>query len=357
MISIQAYRAVIGAFLNKAKSLSLQESKQTKTSEFEAFCFQNNNLNMSNFLKLFGLGFVIMVIICNFNVAFLKILKLLSDGDIESNPGPSYEIVKVVQGSFNQGHPQFGVTSGMQCACNSLFSICWSTVRRVALWKNTDLDYILINGDEIFKKLGKNCWSTVRRVALWKNTDLDYILINGDEIFIKLGKNCYLAFEDLPRYVTSGNTNFAINMLVNEQGELTSNTKSTFLHSSFTRSDRGDGLLFMTSGYTFCIIWNKTNYFLFDPHSRNYNGVFTANGTSILLKFSSVTQLQNYIYEIYYPLRQSESLFYQIQYVSINTGGTCTHLLQDLKKGTERERKSYYFRNNKGTLKHDQLKP
>ena len=323
MISIQAYRAVIGAFLNKAKSLSLQESKQTKTSEFEAFCFQNNNLNMSNFLKLFGLGFVIMVIICNFNVAFLRILKLLSDGDIESNPGPSYEIVKVVQGSFNQGHPQFGVTSGMQCACNSLFSICWSTVRRVALWKNTDLDYILINGDEIFKKLGKNC---------------------------------YLAFEDLPRYVTSGNTNFAINMLVNEQGELTSNTKSTFLHSSFTRSDRGDGLLFMTSGYTFCIIWNKTNYFLFDPHSRNYNGVFTANGTSILLKFSSVTQLQNYIYEIYYPLRQSESLFYQIQYVSINTGGTCTHLLQDLKKGTERERKSYYFRNNKGTLKHDRIK-
>ena len=54
-----------------------------------------------------------MVIICNFNVAFLKISKLLTDDDIESNPGPTYEIVKAVQGSFNQGHPQFGATSGV----------------------------------------------------------------------------------------------------------------------------------------------------------------------------------------------------------------------------------------------------
>ena len=193
---------------------------------------------MYNFLKLYGLGFLIMVIICNFNVAaFLKISKLLSDGDIESNPGPTYEILKAVQGSFNQGHPQFG--SGMQCACNSLFSICWSTLRRVAIWKNTDLDYILIKGE-----------------------------------------NCY-------------------------QGELTSNTKSTFLRSSFTRSDRGDGLLFMTSGYTFCIIWNKNNYFLFDPHSRNYNGAFTVNGTSTLLKFSSVIQL-------YYRLLSIKTIWFTI---------------------------------------------
>ena len=63
-----------------------------------------------------------------------------------------------MQGSFNQGHPQFGVTSGMQCAYNSLFYICWSTVRRVAIWKYTDLDCILIQGDEIFKKLGRNCY-------------------------------------------------------------------------------------------------------------------------------------------------------------------------------------------------------
>ena len=251
-----------------------------------------------------------------------------------------------MQGSFNQGHPQFGVTSGMQCACNSLFSICSSTVRRVAIWKITDLDYILIKGNEIFKRIGKNC---------------------------------YLAFKDLPKHVTSGNINFIINMLVNEQGELTSNTKSTFLSSSFTRSERGDGLLFMTSGYTFCIIWNKI-FFFFDPHSRNYNGAFTVNGTSILLKFSSVIQLQNYIFEIYYPLRRSDSLFYQIQYVSISSGSTCSPLFQDLnKKGTEsdmkvtnlkndigtsevheqsvheKERKFYYFRNIKDTLSHNQV--
>ena len=119
--------------------------------------------------------------------------------------------------------------------------------------------------------------------------------------FKKIGKN---SFEDLPRHVTSGNINFTINMSVNEQGELTSNTKLTFLRSSFTRTDRSDGLLFMTSGYTFCITWNKI-FCLFYPHSRNYNEAFTVNRTSIV----------HYIYEIYYPLRQSDSLVYQIQYV------------------------------------------
>ena len=117
-----------------------------------------------------------------------------------------------------------------------------------------------------------------------RNTDLDYISIKGDEIFKKFGKNCYLAFENLP--------SFTINMLVNEQGEPTSNTKSTFIHSSFTTSDRADGLLFMTSGYTFFIILNKKIYFLFVHTVVTINGAFPVNGTSILLKFSSVIQLQ-----------------------------------------------------------------
>ena len=59
MILLQAYRVTIGAFLNKAKSLTRQESKSAKTSELETFCFQNNSLNMYNILKLYELGFLI----------------------------------------------------------------------------------------------------------------------------------------------------------------------------------------------------------------------------------------------------------------------------------------------------------
>ena len=52
--------------------------------------------------------------------------KLLQDGDIETNSVPTYNIERVLQGSFHQGKRElFGETAGMQCACNSLYALCW----------------------------------------------------------------------------------------------------------------------------------------------------------------------------------------------------------------------------------------
>ena len=36
-----------------------------------------------------------------------------------------------VQGSFSQNDPRFGDSAGMQCACNTLASLCWSVNRKV----------------------------------------------------------------------------------------------------------------------------------------------------------------------------------------------------------------------------------
>ena len=52
----------------------------------------------------------------------LKLMRILNDGDVESNPGPTYKIL-VVQGSFHQADIKFEETAGRQCACNTLFSI------------------------------------------------------------------------------------------------------------------------------------------------------------------------------------------------------------------------------------------
>ena len=41
-----------------------------------------------------------------------------------------------------------------QCACNALYAICFSIVKKVSIWKSFDLDYILENGDETFKTVG-----------------------------------------------------------------------------------------------------------------------------------------------------------------------------------------------------------
>ena len=48
----------------------------------------------------------------------------------------------------------FGATAGIQCSCNALYAICWTTIKQIGYWNMCDLDYILINkGDELFKQL------------------------------------------------------------------------------------------------------------------------------------------------------------------------------------------------------------
>ena len=45
-----------------------------------------------------------------------------------------YQISRYLLGSYNQGDSRFGSTGGMQCYCNALFALCWSTIRKVSVW-------------------------------------------------------------------------------------------------------------------------------------------------------------------------------------------------------------------------------
>ena len=70
--------------------------------------------------------FVVLMILHNINMSFLLVMQLIIDRDVESNPGPTYNIVKLLKASFHQGNEMFGATRGTQCACNALFAICWA---------------------------------------------------------------------------------------------------------------------------------------------------------------------------------------------------------------------------------------
>ena len=319
MITVQAYRVAIGAFLGKARKLTTDHCQIRSRNDCNArFKTLYDNSGTVCFLRMLMLVAFIVIVTCNLNLACFKYIKLMRDGDIESNPGPTYSCVKVINGSFHQGDPRFGITAGTQCACNSLFSICWSTIRRTALWNKLDLDFILIKGDAIYKCLN----------------------VNG-----------HLSFDDLPRIVDIDSDTFNIHMLRNETGLLNEVIQHNFLYSTLNESENGDGLIFITEGYTFSILWSKRNYFLFDPHSRDDLGAFSDNGSSVLLKFSAVRQLQNYIFDIYFPLRHSDSLHYQIQYVHI--------VKQDddsIPKGTTKLNQSNTLKSNNYTEFTDLLK-
>ena len=67
---------------------------------------------------------------------------------------PMYHVLKKVQGTFNQGNVAlFGDTACKNCACNALFSVCYSVVTKVSISNSYDLDDVLIEGDKIYKLL------------------------------------------------------------------------------------------------------------------------------------------------------------------------------------------------------------
>ena len=63
--------------------------------------------------------------------------------------------------------------------------------------------------------------------------------------------------------------------------ELLDKTDIFEVHKSLTSDS--NGLIFTTGGYSISLIWNKSKVFLFDFHSRDNNGLFICNGTSVLL--------------------------------------------------------------------------
>ena len=92
---------------------------------------------------------------------------------------------------------------------------------------------------------------------------------------------------ELPVITESQNIN--IELLEIFYGILSQNDIFEF-HKRANPRDIGNGLVFMTAGYSDSIIWSKNNYFLFDSH-----GCFVAEGNSVLLMFNSLSDSECYI--------------------------------------------------------------
>ena len=109
----------------------------------------------------------------------------------------------------------------------------------------------------------------------------------------------------------------------------------------------GNGLIFTTNGYCFSLIWAKQNVFLFDSHSRNKEGSFVESGTSILLAFKSLSDVEKYIKTEYakHILNFSDTQF-DLQYIKIITESTsASSILSSVNKARNRTYKQKYDAN------------
>ena len=157
-------------------------------------------------------------------------------------------------------------SAGTQYTANAYFAITFSLVKRVSVWKSFDRDYILEQGDQIFKKF---CEDKKRYE--------------------------YLAVDELPLNFPLEDTNASArglaheSLLVLEKNNLFKNC------SHYIESDKGNREIFTCRGYSAAAILAVNNMLLFDSHSRNTYGLHDSNGRAVLFSFSTVSSLYKII--------------------------------------------------------------
>ena len=104
-------------------SLSCHTNCKNPVIKIKSFVKLFGHLSLQMIRVLFCVGLIVQAVISD---------KLLQDGGIETNPGPTYSIERVVQSSFHQGNREFfGETAGIQCACNCLYALCWVQIKQI----------------------------------------------------------------------------------------------------------------------------------------------------------------------------------------------------------------------------------
>lgn len=193
--------------------------------------------------------FVSHITYSNFHFSEMIYLLLFLHG-IESNPGPIFS--KVVKGSFHQGDPQFAETAGFQCTGNSYIAICFSAIKKVSVLKSWDLDYVLNQGDVLFKMLQAT----------------------GP-----------LAVDEMPHNVMIENQLVTVDLLTVSSRLFENHIDLFHMHKTLTPSEIGSGAIFTCAGYSFALIWHspKHSVYLFDPHSKIIDGTSCSSGPSIFV--------------------------------------------------------------------------
>ena len=213
---------------------------------------------------------------------------MLLAGDVSENPGPVF--VKIVMGSFNQGHQKFGSIAGLQCCAIASYSIAFSVLKSVKYWSSDTLDSIIEQGSMFYKTLGKEEYLGVEDLP-------DVINIFGEMISIKYERNIYDILDKTKN-----------NRSITEE-HIESNTK-----------DNINGCIMWISQTCLSIIVEKqkeTHFILTDSHSRDNNGRKCSDGVAVILYFKNVKDLTNYLYNTY--VNRSNPVAYQLQFLKCNS--------------------------------------
>ena len=75
------------------------------------------------------------------------------------------------------------------------------------------------------------------------------------------------------------------------------------------------GAIFIINDKTTTIIFYADFYYIFDPHSRDSNGVPAPNVVSVLMKFRTLSLIKNFIQYGHLVSQNKVHLWFQIQFI------------------------------------------
>ena len=104
-----------------------------------------------------------------------------------------------------------------------------------------------------------------------------------------------LTIDDLPGSIAMCNIEFPVDFLELKTEIAHLRNDESFLRRSVPNT--GDEFMFLLfmGGFTTALMKHHNHFYLFDSHSRDSRGLSVVDGTSVLMKFSDLFEVENYI--------------------------------------------------------------
>ena len=190
-------------------------------------------------------------------------------------------------------------------------------------------------------------FSAIKSIDIWKTFDLDYILEQGDSIFKQVGVYQPLAVDELPHDISIEGTHVSAKMLAHESNLFVEKENFFENYRHYYSTEKGNGAIFICAGFSVAVLWSQHCIHVLNSQSRNSSGFHDANGKAILLKFCSINSLSNYLKSFYYSMVSIDTLD-DLKYVAIEIDLSRRN---EINFKLQRKRKVLYNRNHSSKKK------
>ena len=147
-----------------------------------------------------------------------------------------------------------------------------------------------------------------------------------------------LAVDQLPPNIYMESIYISTNSLSHESHLFLEKNNLLENYRHYSPSEKGNGAIFTCAGFSVAVLWTQDHFYVFDSHSRKGKGFHDPNGKAILLKFCSITSVNNYL-KVFYSSIVSLDTQYDLQYVSIDID---RNSINEIKVKLQRKRKLQY---------------